>query len=439
MDLFEHSQTGYTPLAEKLRPKEIHELLLPHGQRSKINSYIRNAKASNYLPNLILWGPPGTGKTSLALLLAQLIKGEFININAVDTGAKKLKEIGETAKRNKTELNIVTVVFIDEIHRLNKAQQDVLLPFTEKSNFILIGATTENPSYELNSALISRSQVLIFEPLSQQNLTQILKNGLSNDRFKPVDILTPEALDLLVNISSGDARQALNLAEQVLNYFDDKNAQQPDQPLKALSVDDLSVLLNRPVVKYDKSADEHYNCISAFIKSIRGSDPDAGLYYLARMIEGGEDLKFIARRLIILASEDIGNADPRALTLATSGMDAAEKVGLPEAGIILAQVVTYLASAPKSNSSYLGYKKALNIVRQTGALLVPMSLKSAQTQFNKNLGHGADYKYTHNSPTGWIEQSYLPNKIKDEVFYEPSNRAFEKNITEYLKWVKQKG
>lgn len=430
MDLFSSSFSGYLPLAESLRPKSFTDLYVSTHLKSKLPQLIKKIE-TGVLNNLIFWGPPGSGKTSLAMLLSKKAKGQFIHINAIDTGAKKIREIGQSAKKNKIEFNQPTVVFIDEIHRLNKAQQDVLLPYTEKGDFVLIGATTENPSYELNSALLSRCQVLTFAEVTAKNITTLIEKGFKQKCLTVSSCLDEASILSLIELSSGDARQCLNLVEQVSDYAHENPTELP------ISLNQLSELLNKPLLKYDKASDEHYNCISAFIKSIRGGDADAGLYYLARMLKGGEDPKFIARRLIISASEDVGNADPRALTIATSGMAAVIAVGLPEAAINLAQVVTYLASAPKSNRSYLGFKKAQAEVNQSNSLPVPNHLKTSQTKFNQQQGFGKDYKYTHDYPKGWAAQNYLPEKIKDLKFYQPSNLGFEKNITEYAQWKKK--
>lgn len=432
MDLFTQNPQADLPLAEMLRPQEIEDIFLPLKIKKRIPQLLEKLKSTGLLPNLIFWGPPGTGKTSLALLLAKETKGEFISVNAIDTGAKKLKEIGEASRKRRIELSIPTILFIDEIHRLNKSQQDVLLPYTEKADFVLIGATTENPSYELNSALLSRCQVFVFEPLDTDNLAELANRAIEKREIEKDMLLTEDCLNAIVEMNSGDARKTLNTIELIIELFTSES----ENYVFPLTPETLSEVVQSSTIQYDKSSDEHYNCISAFIKSIRGSDADAGLYYLARMIVGGEDPKFIARRLIILASEDVGNADPKALEIATAGMQAVEYVGLPEAGINLAQVVTYLASAPKSNRSYTGYKKALEAVRKSGSLPIPLSLRSSQTKFNKSIGYGKDYKYTHDGAKAWLPQEYLPEKIKGSQFYDPSDVGFEKKIKEYAKWLK---
>lgn len=420
------------PLAERLRPTTLSEFVGQSNLSSSSSSVLKSIRRSGRLPNLILWGPPGTGKTTFALLLAQQVEARFIQVNAVDTGAKKLKEIGQRAIEDKKILSQHTVLFVDEIHRLNKAQQDVLLPFAEKGDFSLIGATTENPGYELNSALLSRSRVLSFERHQKEDLEKILKRAENLLNFDVSQHVDPSGIDYLIDSADGDARQLLNMLEQILDISHEVNSSEK------LSRQDLKSLLQTAPLYYDKTADEHYDTISAFIKSIRGSSPDAALYYLARMIAGGEDPKFIARRLVILASEDIGNADPRALSIATAGVQAVEFVGLPEGAINLAQVTTYLASCPKSNRSYEGLKKAQGLVKEKGRLPIPKALRSAQTKFAKSQGYGEGYEYSHEGPTGYIDQQFLPDEIKDVQLYNPSERGFEKNISEYLNWMKGK-
>ena len=434
MDLFGHAfsnQTTNMPLAEALRPKSLVEMVGQAQILGDSSPWIKIFEAGQ-IPSLILWGPPGTGKTTLATLIAKKMNAEVVSENAIDLGAKSLREIGEQAKRRLIEHQRKTLLFIDEIHRLNKSQQDILLPYLEKGHVILVGATTENPSYELNAALLSRCRILVFEPLTREDLLKVWLSACAKKEVTEDQILESDALSMLLDLSDGDARKLLNMTELIFTAKDSgqKALQFP------LTQDALSSLIQSSSVRYDKNSDQHYDVISAFIKSIRGSDPDAGLYYLARMIKGGEDPIFIARRLIILASEDIGNADPRALTVAVSGLQACELVGWPEAAISLAQVVTYLASAPKSNRSYLGLKAAQELVEQTGTLPVPLALRSSKTQAMKNLGYGKDYKYSHDSQKGYIRQSFLPENIKDKTFYEPSDHGFEKTIQQYLEWLK---
>ncbi|MCB9026153.1 MAG: replication-associated recombination protein A [Bdellovibrionaceae bacterium] len=434
MDLFSfNSQNDLKkPLAEQMRPRSWEDFLGRDSWTGGQKKLFQNIIDKAYLPNLILFGPPGSGKTTFAMLLEKILPNySYIQVNAVDTGAKKLKEIGQMAKHKKVALGQNTILFIDEIHRLNKAQQDVLLPFSEQADFVLIGATTENPSYELNSALLSRCQVLTFAPLSDNEAIKILIKAANSFNRNLYEILSDEAVQRLIKNSQGDMRVLLNSFEQILESFKEESHPKP------LDQEDLKDILIEKKMTYDRNGEEHYNCISAFIKSVRGSDPDAALYYLARMIKGGEDPVFIARRLVVLASEDVGNADPRALEIAIAGLQAVELVGLPEAGINLAQVATYLSSAPKSNRSYLAWKKALALVEDTGALPIPLALRSSQTSLSKSLGYGKGYKYSHDGAKSYIKQNFLPKEIQDTSLYEPIERGFEKKIIEYLKWIKE--
>lgn len=431
MDLFSASAAAHqsSPLSEILRPKNLDEIIGQEktiGKQSKLGQMLRKG----YLPSLIIWGPPGTGKTTFALALSQQFNAHFINLNATEAGTKALREAGEKGHDRRLQYQQKTILFVDEIHRFNKGQQDVLLPFVEKGDLVLVGATTENPSYELNRALLSRCRVVVFERLSDDNLRQILQRGEEQYK-KPISVLLqPAAVENLLQFSDGDARRLINSLEILYSFMKDS-----DEP--ALSTNDMRELLQQNPIGYDKNSEMHYDTISAFIKSIRGSDPDAAVYYLARMLDGGEDPIFIARRLIILASEDISNADPRAISVAVAGLQAVEAIGLPEGAITLAQVTTYLASCPKSNASYLALHKAKELVEQTKTVPVPLHLRSAKTALAKDLGYGRDYKYPHNYPTGWTEQSYLPEEIKDAKLYEPTSHGFEKNIREYLAWMKQ--
>ncbi|MCC7406207.1 MAG: replication-associated recombination protein A [Bdellovibrionales bacterium] len=437
MDLFsavDQNPGADRPLAERLRPRQFSEFFGHHkilGPQSALRQQIEKGES---LPNLILWGPPGTGKTTFSRLLARYVQAEFLEVSAVDTGAKELKRLGEEARFRRLGHQRKTLLFIDEIHRLNKAQQDVLLPYTERGDFILVGATTENPAYELNSALLSRSRILIFERLQEVDLLAILQRACQLLGPSPESLLQPEAIQAILQGADGDARQLIGWMDQVHQHFSNSNPSANEFPLNA---DRLWEICSRSVVRYDKSGDAHYDCISAFIKSIRGSDPDAGLYYLARMLAGGENPVFIARRLIILASEDVGNADPRALSVAVAGLQAVEAIGLPEGAISLAQVVTYLACAPKSNRSYEGLKKAQDYVAQTGTLPVPFSLRSAPNRAAREMGLGQGYRYSHDGPTGWVPQPFLPESAQGQVFYEPSTRGFEKTMAQYLEWMKQ--
>lgn len=426
----ENPGEGFRPLADELRPGSLVEFFGHIKLVGQESTLIRNFRKTGFLPNLILWGPPGTGKTTLALILSKESKSQFISLNAVDTGAKELRQVGLSAHDRRLQFQEKTLVFIDEIHRLNRSQQDVLLPFMEKGDFTLIGATTENPSYALTGALLSRSQVLRFEPLQTDDLNQILQTGLKKKELEVEQIFQPESIEAFLNWSGGDARRLLSATEVVLQK------RQTDAGEFPLGKEALFEILKSNPLPYDKAGEAHYDTISAFIKSIRGSDADAGLYYLARMLEAGEDPVFVARRLVILASEDVGNADPRALSIAVAGLQAVELVGLPEGAINLAQVVTYLATAPKSNKSYMGLRKAQEEVRTTGALPIPLSLRSSKDKIAKQIGYGKNYDYSHDYPRGYTDQEFFPEGVQSKDFYQPSDHGFEKNIRQYMNWRK---
>lgn len=430
MDLFE-AQMGCDPqdlpLPERLRPKALDEI---QGQSSSLRALGSWLKDPRRLPNMILWGPPGCGKTTVARIIGAQSGLEFVALNAVSTGAKEMRELGLRAHERKIQGLGSTLVFIDEIHRLNRSQQDVLLPFCESGDLILIGATTENPGYELNSALLSRARVLRLDPLKREDLEKVLSGAIESLSIRSTELFGDSLKDALISISDGDARRLLSHLERVHGWVREFN--------RPMTLADWTALdAHGPAVRYDKNKDEHYDTISAFIKSVRGSDADAAVYYLARMLEGGEDPVFIARRLVILASEDIGNADPRALPLAVAGLQAVELVGMPEAAINLSQVTTFLSSAPKSNAAYNAIKKAQATVKQTGTLPVPKALRSSQTRLAKEMGHGEGYRYAHDGPTGWQKMDFLPKELRDIKFYEPTDRGFERTIKEYLQWMKQ--
>lgn len=414
------------PLAERIRPKTFDEVLGQGHVLSGKSAFYRILKSEQLL-NLIFWGPPGTGKTSLAVSLAKNLKAHFIQMNAVDAGVKDLKAACEAGRTRKLQYQQRTLLFVDEIHRFNKSQQDVLLPYVEKGDVYLIGATTEYPSYELNKALLSRCQVIEFRKLTAEALEKILEKAAKELGITTSDLFIDETKQLLINTADGDARRLLNITETVIKFYKVKTDEDPFP----LSVEDLEKLMGRKIIPYDKKSDQHYDCISAFIKSMRGSDPDAALYYCARMLEGGEDPAFIVRRMIIFASEDIGNADPRALTIATSCLQAVEAIGMPEARINIGQAVTYLASCPKSNKAYLAMDAAIEYVRRTGTPELPVHLRSS--------AKGEGYKYPHSYPKAYVKQNYWPPQAKAETFYEPSTSGFEKNINEYLKWLKSDG
>lgn len=428
MDLFQKMQGDFgLTLSEQLRPKSFSEL---KGQKKILSekAQLRQMIEKGQIPNLILWGPPGTGKTSFAKALSEKTSAHFVEMNAIEAGAKALREAGIAGAERRVANQQKTLLFVDEIHRLNKGQQDVLLPFIEKGDLILIGATTENPSYELNKALLSRCRLVVFEKLSFQDLEEIFDRAseITGKNFR--QILSEEAFKALLELADGDARRLINSLEILLQT----NATQP------LTREQLSETLQAPGLSYDKSSEMHYDLVSALIKSVRGSDPDAALYYMIRMLEGGEDPVFICRRLIILASEDIGNADPRALNLAVSCLSAVEAIGLPEATIPLSQTVLYLATCPKSNKAYKAMKAAQDFVRKTRSLPVPLKLRSSKTELSKSLGYGKEYIYPHDHPQAWVDENYWPEEIKPQSFYQPSTRGFEKNIIEYQNWLRKR-
>ena len=386
------------------------------------------------MSSVIFYGPPGTGKTTLAKVIAGATKAEFVSINATAAGKKDMEAVVEQAKNSLGMYGRRTILFIDEIHRFNKGQQDYLLPFVEDGTIILIGATTENPYFEVNGALLSRSVIFELKSLDKEDIRILLRRAVTDEERGMGAyhaVLEPDAEDFLADISNGDARAALTAIE--LGVL---TTERSEDGKIHITLDVAQECIQKRVVRYDKMGDQHYDTISAFIKSIRGSDPDAAVYYLARMLYAGEDIRFIARRMMISASEDVGNADPNALNVAVSAALAVERIGMPEARIILAQVATYLASAPKSNASYLAVDRATECMKQTMTAPVPVHLQDAHYKGSEKLGHGLGYLYAHNYPNHYVEQQYLPDALKDEVFYEPTEIGYEKQIKEHLQFLR---
>ncbi len=421
------------PLAERMRPVSLDEFAgQKHliGEGKPIRIMIEKSEPSS----MILWGPPGVGKTTLALLIANLVKAEFIQLSAISSGVKDVRAAIEKAEYNLKKKGKKTILFIDEIHRFNKAQQDSLLQSAEKGTIILIGATTENPSFEVISPLLSRSRVYILEELTKDDFLFIISNVLSKDKLLSKLKIEIEDKDFLIGLSNGDARRLLNGIELAV-----KLTKPGKDDVIHLTNEIFKETFQANYIKYDKNQEEHYNIISAFIKSVRGSDPDAAVYWMARMLKGGEDPKFIARRMIVLASEDIGNADPYALTLATSAFTAVDYIGMPEATLVLAQAATYLASCPKSNSSYMAISKAKEDVNNHPAYDVPIYLRNAPTKLMKDLNYGKDYKYAHDFEKNFVEQQYLPDELKDRIYYDPSENGEEGKLKKRLKelWKKR--
>ncbi len=430
MDLFEQasSENQNAPLAERLRPRSLDEVV---GQQHLLGEgkVLRRLIETDQVASVIFWGPPGTGKTTLAQVIANSTRSRFVFFSAVLQGIKEVREIVQQARQEKAYHDRKTLFFVDEIHRFNKAQQDAFLPYVERGDIILIGATTENPSFEVNSALLSRSRVFVLNALEPEAITTLLYRALEDPRGlggKGIEA-DPDAIEFLAEQASGDARIALNTLEVAA-------AAAGEQPITLATVQEA---LQKKALLYDKGAEEHYNVISAFIKSLRGSDPDGALYWLARMLEAGEDPLFIVRRMIIFASEDIGNADPRALQVAVATQQAVHFVGLPEGRINLAQAVTYLATAPKSNASYVGINQAQAEVGKSGALPVPLHIRNAPTKLMKELDYGKGYRYAHDYEGGFAPQEHLPEKLQGKRFYRPTEHGYEKMIGERMRFWKE--
>jgi putative ATPase len=407
------------PLAERLRPTKLNDLV---GQQHLTGegSILQRAIANNNIPSMILWGPPGVGKTTIANIIAHTVKAPYFQLSAISSGVKEVREVIEQAKQTSK-----AILFIDEIHRFNKGQQDALLGAVEKGIITLIGATTENPSFEVNSALLSRCQVFVLKALGVDDLLQLIQKAIAEDeqlKQKHIEIKETEAM---LRLSGGDARKLLNILELITE----------SSLQTSITITDDLVLktIQQKMALYDKSGEQHYDIISAFIKSIRGSDPNAAVYWLARMIEGGEDVKFIARRLLILASEDIGNANPNALLLANATFEAVNKIGYPESQLILSQCAIYLASSPKSNSATTAISEALAAVKQMGDLPVPLHIRNGPTKLMKDLGYKKGYEYSHNFENNFSSQEYLPDAIKGKQFYTPGGNAREEEIRKFLK------
>jgi putative ATPase len=415
------------PLAERLRPITLGDVV---GQQHLVGEkgMLRTVLRSGTIPSMIFWGPPGVGKTTLANIIANEAKKPFYILSAISAGVKDIREVIEKAKASPR-----SILFIDEIHRFNKGQQDALLGAVEKGIITLIGATTENPSFEVNAALLSRCQVYVLKALEENELLQLIHQAIAKDEVLKKKKITVQEHAALFQLSGGDARKVLNLLELVVESIETNEVTITDALVMGVAQKKIAI--------YDKSGEQHYDIISAFIKSIRGSDPNAAIYYLARMVEGGEDVSFIARRMVILASEDIGNANPTALIMATNTFQAVNVIGYPEARIILAQCAVYLASSPKSNASYMAIENALQKVNETGDLPIPLSVRNAPTKLMKNLGYGKDYQYAHSYENSFVNMEFLPDAIKGMKFYEPGKNAREEEMRKHLRtlWKEKYG
>lgn len=437
MDLFEYmreqNQEKESPLASRLRPSSLEEVV---GQRHIIgkDKLLYRAIKADKLSSVLFYGPPGTGKTTLAKVIANATSADFTQINATAAGKKDMEEVVQKAKDAQGMYGRKTILFIDEIHRFNKGQQDYLLPFVEDGTVILVGATTENPYFEVNPALISRSVIFELKPLEKEDIKTLLLRA-ADDEEKGMGsygaVIDEDALDFLADVSNGDARAALNAIELGI-----LTTERGEDGKIHITLDVASECIQKRVLKYDKSGDNHYDTISAFIKSMRGSDPDAAIYYLARMLYAGEDIRFIARRIMICAAEDVGMADPNALNVAVSAALAVERLGMPEARIPLAEAAVYVATAPKSNASYMAINQALETVKNVRTAPVPAHLQDSHYKSSSKLGRGLGYKYAHDYPMHYVKQQYLPDGLTDERFYEPADNGYERQVSAYLDKIK---
>lgn len=438
MDLFDYMRANTmekeSPLASRMRPTTLDEVV---GQKHIIgkDKLLYRAIKADKLGSVIFYGPPGTGKTTLAKVIANTTSARFEQINATVAGKKDMEEIVKNAKDAIGMYGQKTILFVDEIHRFNKSQQDYLLPFVEDGTITLIGATTENPYFEVNNALLSRSRIFELKPLEKQDIRELVMRAVY-DTEKGMGTygadITDEAADFLADVANGDARAALNAVELGILTTD-----KSDDGKIHITIDVAAECIQKRVVRYDHDGDNHYDTISAFIKSMRGSDPDAAVYYLARMLYAGEDVKFIARRIMICASEDVGNADPNALVVAVSAAQAVERIGMPESQIILSQAAAYVATAPKSNAAYMGIAKAMKTVADTRTMPVPAHLQDRHYKGAEKLGHGLGYKYAHDYPNHYVTQQYLPDGMEGMRFYEPSENGYEKKIREHMEFIKR--
>lgn len=438
MDLFDYMRANTmekeSPLASRMRPTTLDEVV---GQKHIIgkDKLLYRAIKADKLGSVIFYGPPGTGKTTLAKVIANTTSARFEQINATVAGKKDMEEIVKNAKDSIGMYGQKTILFVDEIHRFNKSQQDYLLPFVEDGTITMIGATTENPYFEVNNALLSRSRIFELKPLEKQDIRELVMRAVYDTKkgmgTYGADI-TDEAADFLADVANGDARAALNAVELGILTTD-----KSDDGKIHITIDVAAECIQKRVVRYDHDGDNHYDTISAFIKSMRGSDPDAAVYYLARMLYAGEDVKFIARRIMICASEDVGNADPNALVVAVSAAQAVERIGMPESQIILSQAAAYVATAPKSNAAYMGIAKAMKTVADTRTMPVPAHLQDRHYKGAEKLGHGLGYKYAHDYPNHYVTQQYLPDGMEGMRFYEPSENGYEKKIREHMEFIKR--